>query len=265
MISHHVAASSHHIHKCTQQMAGYQIETGTAASMSCTQKHVLLNMQNVSEAANSRPSSCFFRAHLKGRFQEINPTDKDFLWCFSLLVLYPLPSHRCGHFGTSSGETFTYKAKCYLQPRCLPGNYFALTPGRCNGCLAFYFMKALYTLCQDPSWVALGLCFNGRSVESLCVVNVSIYSLVPWDWEIALPNFFTLPLKAVARVGSGGGWQIGKTTLIVPRHSQSRLLLWRSKVTNLNPSPKEVKIHVGLADHKTARTSNLTQPTVFCT
>lgn len=54
MISHHVAASSHHVQKCTQQMAGYQIETGTPASMSCTQEHVLLNMQNISEPANSR-------------------------------------------------------------------------------------------------------------------------------------------------------------------------------------------------------------------
>lgn len=34
-------------------MAGYQIEIGTPAFMSCTQEHVLLNMQNVSEPANS--------------------------------------------------------------------------------------------------------------------------------------------------------------------------------------------------------------------
>lgn len=114
--------------------------------------------------------------------------------------------------------------KCPLQSKVLfaaqmpPWELLCLDPGKVEWTICFLLYEGFIHFRQGPSGVAVGLCFNGRSVESLCMVNVSICILVTWDWEIVLPNFSALPLKAVGRVGSrsGEGGKLGKLPPLSP-------------------------------------------------
>lgn len=109
------------------------------------------------------PAVTYFMLSWKGdskkKILHFISADKDSSWCFSLLILHLIPSPRCEDFGTSSREMmFNYKAEYYVQLKCLPQRYFALTLGKWNGWFVFYFMKVLYTFAKvflNGSWTLL--------------------------------------------------------------------------------------------------------------
>lgn len=127
--------------------------------------------------------------------------DKDSPWWFSLLILYPMPSPRCGDFGTTNREMSTYKAKHYLKPKCLPESCFALTLRKWNGWLVFYFKKILYTFAKVfNEWQLVFALMEDQWQVFVSWISALIF------WILRLKSCFT-KLLCPATQGSGKGRQ----------------------------------------------------------
>lgn len=113
MTSHHIAASISNIQKCTQQMAGYHTETGTPAL------HELYVGTCATEYAehfwarwlHGPAVACFLLTWKGNSMKEILHFAVQRFSRMLLSILHPIPSPKCGDFGTTTGEMPTCKAE----------------------------------------------------------------------------------------------------------------------------------------------------------